>query len=157
MYVARNYLAVVNIFHIFYIFHFKHSGPMSVHRFWYKGNFDVIYFWCWWWFPRSGIKLTLSHLTETEVIKAPVIWSAGIPATVLGFWPRHSIFMQVNYLVCGAKMYGQFPCTLYKATFLAARSDQNVCKITMWCVNENADHRVPAPCIPWSGWKRPWF
>ena len=107
---------------------------MSVHRFWYKGNFDVIYFWCWWWFPRFGIKLPLSHLTETEVMKAPVIWNVFSPATVLGFWPGHSIFMQVNYLVCGAKVDGQFPCTLYKATFLAARSDQNVCKITMWCV-----------------------
>jgi len=41
---------------------------MSVHRFWYKGNFDVIYFWCWRWFPRFAIKLTLSHLTDTEVM-----------------------------------------------------------------------------------------
>lgn len=146
MYVAGNYLAVVNIFH------FEHSGPMSVHRFWYKGNFDVIYFWCWWWFRRFGTKLTLSHVHVT-----PVIWNPGTPAAVLGFWSGHSIFMQVNYLVCGAKMDGQFPCTLCKATFLATRSDENVCKITMWCVNENADHRVPTPRIPRSGRERPSF
>ena len=43
-------------------------------------------------------------------------------------------------------MDGQLPCTLYKATFLAARSDQNVCKITMWCVK--LMRMLTTECLP---------
>lgn len=92
---------------------------------------------------------------------APVIWNPGtpLPSTALGFWLGHSFFMQVKASELSAPQ-GQsgwwilYSCPLCKATFLVAISDENVCKITMWCVNENADHRVPTPLIPQSGRQR---
>lgn len=47
--------------------------------------------------------------------------------------------------------------TICKAYFFAARSDENVCKISTRRENENADHKVTSSLFPrWGRW-RPWF
>lgn len=47
--------------------------------------------------------------------------------------------------------------TICNAYFFAARSDENICKISMRRENENADYEVTASLFPRSGRRRPWF